>query len=114
MSDRMQMLEEIMPLLSKYSKMQPWRPGLIDLYVYDIMLGMYESDYEDVDNMSWVWTKKPDEVMQHIIDSPRIFDLEYGWESLDEDIRDYLSQEGFLVDVDDISEEELQANLERK
>ena len=118
MSDRLSMLIDMELKLTEYSRMQPWRPGLIDLYVYDILVGMYESDYENGTSMpDYIWRKKPDEVMQHIIDSPRIFDLQYGWEQLDEDIRDYLIQNDFIVDPTDedaVSDEELQANLEGK
>lgn len=114
MSERMKLIEEGYAVITKYSQMKPWRPGLIDLYVYDIMVGMYESDYEDVDSMTWIWTKKPDEIMEHLIEDTRIFDLEFGWEALDEDVRDYLSLNGFIIDIDNVTEEELKQNLERK
>lgn len=112
MSERMQLLEDAMQLVSKYTKTDMWRPGIIDLYVYDILIGMHESDYEDIEMMTYIWNKTPDEVMQHIIDGPRIFDLEFGWEQLDEEIREYLLDNNFIVNVDDVSDEEYQANLE--
>ena len=116
--DRMQLLEDAMQLVSKYTKTDTWRPGIVDLYVYDILMNMYESDYENGSSIpDFIWRKKPDEVMQDIIDKGRIFDLEYGWEQLDEDIREYLIQNDFIADPTDedaVSDEEYQANLEGK
>ena len=114
----MQLLEDAMQLVSKYTKTDTWRPGIVDLYVYDILMNMYESDYENGSSIpDFIWRKKPDEVMQDIIDKGRIFDLEYGWEQLDEDIREYLIQNDFIADPTDedaVSDEEYQANLEGK
>ena len=75
---------------------------------------MYENDYDDVEFMGYMWRKKPDEVMEHILDSRRIFDLEYGPEQLYEELRDYMNENDFIVHIDDVDDEELQANLEGK
>ena len=118
MSDRMQLLEDALGLVGKYTKTDTWRPGIVDLYVYDILIGMHESDYENGSTVpSYIWRKTPDEVMQHIIDKGRIFDLEYGWEQLDEDIREYLIQNDFIadpLDEEEVSDEEYTTNLEGK
>ena len=76
---------------------------------------MYENDYDDVDYIQYIWTKSPDEVMQYIIESKDVpADLEYGWDAYDEGVREYLIKEKFVVDVDDITDEELKANLEQR
>ena len=77
------------------------------------MMGMHESDYENESTVpSYIWRKTPDEIMQHIIDKGYIFDLQYGVESLDEEIRDYLIMNDFIADPMDVSDEEYTANLE--
>lgn len=116
MSDRMQLLEEAYAIVSKYTTAVPgkWRPSITDLMVYDIIIGMHESDYEDINSMSYIWRKTPDEVMEALIDTPRIFDLEYGLEQLDEDVRDYLLEQEFIAYVDDVSDEEYKTNLEQR
>ena len=81
------------------------------LYVYDILMGMYENDYY-LPDPEYLWRKTPDEIMQHIIASPRIFDFEYGWEQLEEEIRDYLTENDFIVSPDDVSDEEYQQLME--
>ena len=112
MSDRLFLLEEALFSVQKYTTTEPWRPGLMDLWVYDMLINMHQNDYEDVEMMTYIWRKTPDEVMQHIISSPRIFDLEFGWEQLDEEIRDYLLTENFIAHVDEVSDEEYTNNLE--
>ena len=117
MSDRMQLLEDAMLLVEKYTRTDAWRPGIVDLLVYDIMMGMHESDYENESTVpSYIWRKTPDEIMQYIIDKGYIFDLQYGVENLDEEIRDYLIINDFIVDPMDesVSDEEYQTNLEEK
>mgnify|MGYP006267921767 CR=1 FL=1 len=115
MSYRMQVLEEAMLLVNKYTTLDEWRPGLVDLLVYEILMNMYESDYDNESTVpDFIWRKKPDEVMEHIIDKGRIFDLEFGIESLDEDIRNYLIMNDFIVNPEEVSDEEYQTNLEGK
>ena len=113
----MQILEDMLVQLNKYTTMQPWRPSLVDLWVYNILINMHESDYDNESTIpDFLWRKTPDEVMEHIISSSRIFDLEYGWEALDEEIRDYLIMNDFIVDPldEEVSDEEYQNNLEGK
>ena len=114
MSDRLAMLQQLQIDMNKYTKTDEWRPGLMDLWTFDSLISMYESDYADVQFQTYIWRKKPDEVMQYILDTNRIFDLEYGWDSFDEELREYLIKNDFIVDIDDVSDEELQANLEGK
>lgn len=114
MSTRMELLEDAFAKVCQYTKIdgQVCRPGLIDLWVYDTIIGMYEGDYEDVQYMTYIWRKTPDEIMEHILEKDVRFDLEYGTEQLDEEIREYLSSQDFIVHIDDVSDEEYQANLE--
>jgi hypothetical protein len=114
MSERMQLIEEAFATISKYTSLKPWRPGLIDVYAYDIIVGMHDSDYSDLPNIDYIWNKTPDEVMEALIESPRIFDLEYGWEQFDEEIREYLIENNFITHVDEATEEEIKANLEKR
>ena len=119
MSDRMQLLEDAMLLVNKYTTTDNWRPGLVDLLVYDIMVGMYESDYENESTVpDYIWRKKPDEIMEYIInDTNYIFDLMYGLENLDDEIRNFLIDKKFIADPtdeDEVSDEEYQTNLEGK
>ena len=112
MSDRFNLLKQAYELTGKYTTFDSnWRPGIIDLYVYDILNGMYEADYY-LPDPEYLWRKTPDEIMQHIIASPRIFDFEYGWEQLEEEIRDYLTENDFIVSPDDVSDEEYQQLME--
>lgn len=113
-STRMQLLEDAFAKVTQYTGTDLWRPGLVDLFVYNALIDMYESDYSSVEFMTYLWRKTPDEVMESIITSSHIFDLEYGWEQLDEEIRDYLLTEGFIVNVDDVSDEEYKNNLEQR
>ena len=92
----MQMIEEAYAIISKYSKLKPWRPGMIDVYVYDVMVGMHENDYTE-DTVEYIWHKTPDEVMEFLIEDTRIFDLEYGWEQFDEEIREYLIENNLTL-----------------
>lgn len=111
--EQMRLLEEAVAYVSKYTKNYN-RPGLMDLWVYDMLISMHESDYSSVEFMTYIWRKTPDEVMQHIIESGRIFDLEFGWDQLDEEIRDYMLENDFISHVDDVSDEEYQTNLEER
>lgn len=112
MTDRLSMLLEGQVLVTKYSELKPWRPGLVDLWVYDTLIDMHESDYEDVEAMSWLWRETPDNIMSAILENDVRFDLEYGPEQMHEEIRDYLQDKGFIVDVEDVDDEEYTKNLE--
>ena len=101
---RMQMLEDAMQMITQYTKTDNWRPGLIDLMVYNDLINMYESD---VDDDSYVWLNTPDVVMEVIVESAHIFDVEYGWEDLDEQVRNYLIDNDFIIDIDDATEDQL-------
>ena len=114
---RMQLLEDALQLVTKYTTSGDWRPGLVDLWVYDKLISLHESDYENGSTVpDFLWRKTPDEIMEIIINGPRIFDMEYGWETFDEEIRDYLIQNDFIVDPmdEEVSDEEYQNNLEGK
>jgi hypothetical protein len=103
--ERMQMLEDALGLISNYTKVIPWRPGLVDLWVYNIIIDMYDNDHEE-ENLEYIWKDTPDAIMESLISGPVIFDMEYGFEDLDEQVREYLINEEFIVSVDDVTEEE--------
>ena len=115
MATKMEMLEELYMLSKKYTKTAV-RPSFIDLWVYDTIIGMYESDYENGSTVpDYLWRKKPDEIMELYLKSDKmIFDLEYGVEAFDESVREYLIKNEFIVNVEDVSDEEYQSNLEGK
>ena len=113
MSTRMELLEELLAKVTRYTNVLPMRPGISDLWTYDTLLGMHESDYEDVNNLSYIWLSTPDVVMESIIDEGQSFSLDFGTEQCDETIRDYLIEKGFVVYADDVDEETYKTNLER-
>jgi hypothetical protein len=78
------------------------RPGISDLITFDLLVDMYEQDDSD----PYYWTTTPDVVMQHIIDNNELFTIDYGWEDLTDSLRDYLTNNGFVKDIDDVEEEE--------
>ena len=111
---KMALLETAYAHLCKYTSTpeDEFRPGLVDLYVYDILVSAYEKDYEDVNFMDYLWRVTPDEAMLHIIENNKIFSLEFGDEIIYEKIMEYLSDEELIIHVDDASEEEYTSNLE--
>lgn len=106
--ERMQLLENTYELLTKYTRTEPHRPGIVDLWVFDTLIGLHENDAEDIKdgNPYWIWQTTPDLIMQHIIDTNKWFSLEYGAEQLDEEIREYLIENDFIKDIDELAEEE--------
>ena len=111
---KMALLENAYEHLCKYTgtPADDYRPGLSDLYVYDILLSEYENNYSDVESMSHLWRVTPDEAMFHIIENNKVFSLEHGDEYISEEIMDYLRDEDLIIHVDDATEEEYQSNLE--
>ena len=111
---KMALLETAYAHLCKYTSTpeDEFRPGLVDLYVYDILVSAYEKDYEDVNFMDYLWRVTPDEAMLHIIENNKIFSLEFGDEYIYEELMDYLGDKELIIHVDDATEEEYQSNLE--
>lgn len=112
---RIGLLKEMFQTLNSYTHQQSsWRPGLVDLTIYNELNDMYESDMDNPEFAELLWKKTPDEVMQNILDTNHIFDsaFEFGSEQLFEELRDYLIEEGFIVSVDDVDDEEYQQLLE--
>jgi hypothetical protein len=112
-NDRMQLLENSLQAISAYSLKdgQYWRPGIVDLFVYDTLMSMHESDYAQLEPEPF-WTKTPDEIMQHIVETEKYFDLEGGAQDLWEELRDYLTDNGFNVDPQELTDEQYQKLLE--
>ena len=111
---KMALLETAYAHLCKYTSTpeDEFRPGLYDLYVYDILVTAYDNNYSDVNFMDHLWRVTPDEAMLHIIENNKIFSLEHGDEYISEEIMDYLRDEDLIIHVDDADEEEYQSNLE--
>jgi hypothetical protein len=101
MSEMINNIEEAYQLVTSYTS-KTSRPGLSDLITFDILMDMHESDNSD----PYYWTTTPDVVMQHIIDSSEVFTVDYGWEDMTDAIRDYLTDNDFVKDIDDEEEEE--------
>ena len=100
---KMQLLEDAYQIIEKYTFSDNWRPGITDLYVYDLIVNMYAMK-EDLEE---VWSDTPDHVMQHIIDNNVLFSIEQGGEQLDDEVRMYLFHTGFITDSsDELTEEE--------
>ena len=100
------LIEDAYASITAYSS-KSGRLGLQDLIVFDLLVGMHEDDMSDL-QPDHVWTTTPDEVMQSIIDSQKTFTIDFGWEDLIDSLRDYMTAKEFVVDSDDLDEEEYQ------
>lgn len=99
---RMQLLEDAWSNIHTYTKTDSWRPGLVDLCVFNAIISMHESDEED-EQKEWIWSSSPDFIMERIIENDYFFDsLDYGGlEDLYEEVRMYLHEQKFIVHIDD-------------
>ena len=113
---KMALLETAYEHICKYTSTpeDEFRPGLNDLYVYDILVSAYDNNYSDINFMDHLWRVTPDEAMFHIIENNKVFSLEHGDEYISEEIMDYLRDEDLIIHVDDATEEEYTSNLEGK
>jgi hypothetical protein len=102
MSDRINLLESALINVKAYTKhTDGWRPGLVDLFVYDYLMQMHE---EDEENLDIVWTDTPDHIIEAIMNSGFIFDLEFGSQDLWEALRDYLNNKGYTKSTEEEEE----------
>ena len=104
MTTRMQILEDAYQNMQSYTQMQPWRPAIVDLCVYDMIIDMHA--LEDIENPEYMWKDTPDHIMQNIIESEYVFEMDYGLEDLQEQINNYLIENSFIISVDELSDEE--------
>ena len=112
--ERLDILVDINISMSSYTNAGfNYRPSIQDYVTYHCILNMYESDMGEVDPYL-LWRKKPDEIMLSIIESNKLFVIDYGWEDLDESIREYVIEEGFVVNSDEVSEEEYKQLMEKE
>ena len=111
---KMALLETAYEHLCNYTSTpeDEFRPGLVDLYVYDTLVCAYEKDYKDVQFMDYLWRVTPDEAMLYLIENNKVFSLEYGDEIVHEQLMDYLTDKDLIIHVDDADEEEYTSNLE--
>jgi hypothetical protein len=112
MSDRIDILDSALELINQYTTAASWRPGLVDLCTYDCIQTLqvqHQDDAAAAQSMGglpdYIWKKTPKEIMQIIIDTNEIFDLEQGWEYFADSIRDYLIINGFIIDTTDLDED---------
>ena len=86
-------------MIDKLSNMPIGLP-LVWLYVWDVMKDSYKSMCEDNDYTKANPDKTLDDVWNALWEGPS-FSLEFGVEQLDEDIRDWLMTNEFILDVED-------------
>lgn len=100
MSDRLEILKDIMPRIDKYREAGEYpRYGLTDLLVYNFLQVQYKDDTEI--NKSYIWTDTVDNVMEYIISSGYTFVLgEGGFTQLWFDIRKIMVNAGLNILVD--------------
>jgi hypothetical protein len=112
-AERLSILLDVDISLTRYSDVEhnDYRASISDYCVYHTLKEMFESDMDELEPYN-IWTTTPDEVMAHIIDNKKVFTIQFGWEDLWESLRDYLTENKFVVHGDDISDEEYQQLLE--
>jgi hypothetical protein len=112
-NERLNLLLDINIGMTKYSDSNgsDYRPAINDYVTYHTLLDMYDSDYSDF-TPYMLWRKKPDEIMLSIIDSTTKFTIDFGWDDLYDSIREYLQQQDFIVDSDELTEEEYNKLME--
>jgi ATP-dependent protease Clp ATPase subunit len=112
--ERLDILVDINVSMSRYTNAGfNYRPSIQDYVTYHCLLNLYENDMGDLDPQ-YLWRKTPDEIMLAIIESNMLFVIDYGWEDLDESIRDWVTEKGFVVNSDEVSEEEYKQLMEKE
>jgi hypothetical protein len=102
----MELLENAYSNMHMYTKhADGWRPGLVDLATYMVLINLHEDDGSD-EPAEFIWNDTPDHIMQHLIENRGPFDLEYGMDDLYEAVREYLITNDFITHCDDVEEEE--------
>jgi hypothetical protein len=93
------MIAEINGKLTRYTK-EFGRPSLIDWWLYDYITQIDLSEYIVVNSLD-------DILVDYLSDSFHPgFTIEFGPESLDESIMDYLVEKGHVKSIDDLEDEE--------
>jgi hypothetical protein len=67
----------------------------MDLLTYDMLIDMHEFDSLGDE---FTWNDTPDHIMEKIIESGPVFDMEFGLEDLNEQVRNYLITNSFITD----------------
>jgi hypothetical protein len=113
--ERLSLLLDIKIGMTKYTDADgsDWRPAIQDYATYHTLLNMYEDDYSEPTPYI-LWRKKPDEIMLNIINSDKLFTVDWGWEDLNESLREWLIEKEFIVDADELKEEEYNQLIEEK
>jgi hypothetical protein len=91
-------IAEINGKLTRYTK-EFGRPSLIDWWFYDYITQIDLSEYIIVNPLD-------DILVSYLADAFIGFTIEFGPESLDESIMDYLMEKGHVKSIDDMEDEE--------
>lgn len=113
--ERMGLLVDINVSMAKYSNGNNggnWRPAIQDYCTFHTLVNMYESDMSD-EQPEYIWKSTPDEIMYYILENNHNFTIDFGWEDLDDSVRDFVVNQEFVVHCDEITEEEYNQLIER-
>jgi len=113
--DRIGHLVDINVSMSKYTNANThgnWRPGIQDYCTFHTLLSMYDSDMGD-EQPECIWKSTPDEIMYYIIENNLSFVIDYGWEDLYDSLRYFVIENDFVVNYDEVTEEEYNQLIER-
>lgn len=113
--ERMGLLVDINVSMTKYTNgnvASNYRPAIQDYCTFHTLVNMYESDVSD-EQPDYAWKSTPDEIMYYIVENNKHFSIDFGWEDLYDSLRDFVNQEGFVVDIEDLTEDEYNQLIER-
>ena len=113
--ERMGLLVDINVSMTKYSNSNVggnWRPAIQDYCTFHTLVNMYDSDMSD-EQPEYVWKSTPDEIIYYIVENNHSFVIDFGWEDLDESVRDFVVNKEFVISADDLTEDEYNQLIER-
>jgi len=88
MKPRIEILEDVLQMITGYTRHEDgYRPGLVDLMVFDIMINLHIQDEE---NSDYIWENTPDHLMEIFIEDTAYPTLQFGTEDLEEQVRNWL------------------------
>lgn len=112
---RVALLESMHESLKQYTHDQEsWRPGLVDLVIYNQLTDMLTDDMDSPEAPDYLWRNDVNHIMGYILDTNHFFDsaLEFGSEQLFEELTEYLITNDFIIDP--VDDEELQQLLDEE
>ena len=111
----MGLLVDINVSMTKYTNSNnpsKWRPAIQDYCTFHTLVNMYDNDMSDK-QPERIWKSTPDEVMYYIIENNHSFTIDWGWDDLYDGLSDFVEAKGFVVNVDDLTEEEYNQLIEK-